>query len=160
MQGIHASRLLFAARVPASQHIQRHGVADLFLDHLIYGAHSTATDALRGGLPMLTVGGPAFSSRVGASLLRALGADVQALLVATSAKDYETIGTRLAEHRPVLQELSRRLREAASAARGLFDYDRYTRHFVRLCQMAKESALMRNTTSSTLLHHLIIPTSQ
>ena len=46
--GIPAHRIIFAARVNKKEHIERHGAADLFLDTLVYGAHSTATDALRG----------------------------------------------------------------------------------------------------------------
>ncbi|CAM9356113.1 unnamed protein product, partial [Sphacelaria rigidula] len=55
--GVHRRRLMFAKRVPRTQHLSRHAAADLFLDTLTYGAHSTATDALAGGLPFLTLAG-------------------------------------------------------------------------------------------------------
>ena len=66
--GVHPSRLLFAERANKTVHILRHAAADLFLDSLVYGAHSTATDALRGGLPVLTIVGDSFPNRVAASL--------------------------------------------------------------------------------------------
>lgn len=55
--GIDRRRIVFAARLPKSKHLSRHAAADLFVDTLIYGAHSTATDALAGGLPVLTLAG-------------------------------------------------------------------------------------------------------
>lgn len=54
---MHRRRIVFAKRVPRAQHLSRHAAADLFLDTLTYGAHSTATDALAGGLPFLTLAG-------------------------------------------------------------------------------------------------------
>ena len=54
---MHRRRIVFAKRVPRTQHLSRHAAADLFLDTLTYGAHSTATDALAGGLPFLTLAG-------------------------------------------------------------------------------------------------------
>lgn len=55
--GVQRQRIVFGKRVPKSEHLLRHAAADLFLDTLIYGAHSTATDALAGGLPFLTLAG-------------------------------------------------------------------------------------------------------
>jgi predicted O-linked N-acetylglucosamine transferase (SPINDLY family) len=66
--GVQQSRILFARRVSKSEHIIRHFAADLFLDNLVYGAHSTATDSLRGVLPILTLTGKEFPSRVATSL--------------------------------------------------------------------------------------------
>lgn len=56
-QGVDGRRLVWAKRVPKSEHLVRHAAADLCLDTLVYGAHSTATDALAGGLPFLTLAG-------------------------------------------------------------------------------------------------------
>lgn len=56
-QGIDGGRIVWAKWVSKSDHLSRHAVADLFLDTLTYGAHSTATDALAGGLPLLTLAG-------------------------------------------------------------------------------------------------------
>jgi len=70
--GVSPARIIFASRVNKRQHLARQLAADLFLDSFVYGAHSTATDALRGGLPVLTVVGGTFPSRVGASLYASL----------------------------------------------------------------------------------------
>lgn len=56
-QGVDGRRIVWAPRVSKAEHLLRHAAADLFLDTLIYGAHSTATDALAGGLPFLTLAG-------------------------------------------------------------------------------------------------------
>jgi predicted O-linked N-acetylglucosamine transferase (SPINDLY family) len=72
-RGISADRLIFAKRVPLPQHLARHQLADLFLDTLPCNAHTTASDALWSGVPMLTCLGETFAGRVGASLLKAIG---------------------------------------------------------------------------------------
>lgn len=72
-QGIDPQRLVFAPRLPKAEHLARHRLADLFLDTFIYGAHTTASDALWAGLPVLTLLGDTFPARVGASLLQAVG---------------------------------------------------------------------------------------
>ena len=72
LRGVHPNRVAFLPRVSKEEHIRRHQDMDLFVDSLVYGAHSTATDALRGGLPVLTLEGETFPQRVGASLLESL----------------------------------------------------------------------------------------
>lgn len=69
--GIAASRLVFAPRLPIDQHLARHALADLFVDTLPYNAHTTASDALWMGLPLLTCVGDTFAGRVAGSLLMA-----------------------------------------------------------------------------------------
>lgn len=72
--GVDPARLVFAGRVPnLEDHFARVRQADLMLDCLIYGAHTTCLDALRAGVPMLTVMGDCFAARVGASLLSRAG---------------------------------------------------------------------------------------
>ncbi|MEX0808094.1 MAG: tetratricopeptide repeat protein [Dongiaceae bacterium] len=71
--GIAAERLIFAARKPRADHLARLALADLALDTFVYGAHTTAADVLRAGVPMVTRLGPAFASRVAASILTAAG---------------------------------------------------------------------------------------
>ena len=83
--GIAPERLVFAEPVPHEQHLARHTLADLFLDTWPYGAHTTASDALRMGVPVLTLPGKSFASRVGASLLTAIGMPD---LIAASEADY------------------------------------------------------------------------
>lgn len=74
-QGVDPARLVFAGRLPLPDHLARHRLADLFLDTLPVNAHTTASDALWAGLPVLTCAGEAFAGRVAASLLHAIGLD-------------------------------------------------------------------------------------
>ncbi len=97
--GIERERLIFAPRVPKTEHIRRHLAADLFLDSIVYGAHSTSTDALRGGLPVLTLEGGDFPNRVAASLYASFntesGSSTLQSLVCHSAKEYEDVAVHL-----------------------------------------------------------------
>src|SRR6202035_6062545 len=72
-RGVAAGRLIFAGRMPPPEHLARHRAADLCLDTLPYNAHTTASDALWAGLPVLTCLGETFVGRVAASLLHAIG---------------------------------------------------------------------------------------
>lgn len=83
--GIAPERLVFAQPAPHDRHLARHALIDLMLDTWPYGAHTTASDALRMGVPILSLPGKSFASRVGASLLTALGLPE---LIATSETDY------------------------------------------------------------------------
>ena len=83
--GVAPERLIFADPAPHNRHLARHALADLVLDTWPYGAHTTASDALRMGVPVLTLPGESFASRVGASLLTAIG---MTDLIATSKADY------------------------------------------------------------------------
>jgi predicted O-linked N-acetylglucosamine transferase (SPINDLY family) len=104
--GVDGERLIFAPRAELSEHLARHRGADLFLDTLPYNAHTTATDALWAGLPVLTLPGEAFASRVGASLLRAVGLPE---LIVSTWHEYETAAIELAFDRPRLQGLKQKL---------------------------------------------------
>ena len=110
-RGIDARRLVFARRAAPAEHLARHRAADLFLDTLPYNAHTTASDALWAGLPVLTCLGEAFPGRVAASLLRAIGlpelvtaspGEFEALAVALAADPARLAGLRatLARNRP------------------------------------------------------------
>ena len=108
-EGVAPDRIRFAARVPKADHLVRHGAADLFLDTFKYGAHSTATDALRGGLPVLTCPGDSFARRVGLSLVSNLVREpgvggntarghpvLQSLMMVHQTQDYEDMAVRMA----------------------------------------------------------------
>jgi protein O-GlcNAc transferase len=92
-RSISPSRLVYAPRMKLAEHLARHRVADLFLDTLPYNAHTTASDALWAGLPVITCAGETFASRVAGSLLHAVGL---AELVTYSLADYETLALELA----------------------------------------------------------------
>jgi predicted O-linked N-acetylglucosamine transferase (SPINDLY family) len=123
-RGIDAARLVFAERVKLEQHLARHRLADLFLDTLPYNAHTTASDALWSGLPLVTCYGESFPGRVAASLVRAVGLPE---LVTRSLEEYETLALRLATDTSLLRRFRERL-EQNRLVYPLFDTDRYRRH--------------------------------
>jgi predicted O-linked N-acetylglucosamine transferase (SPINDLY family) len=123
-RGVAPERLVFAPRLPLAQHLARHALADLFLDTLPYNAHTTASDALWAGLPVVTRLSEAFAGRVAASLLRAVGL---AELVVAGARDYEALAVALARDPARLAALRQRL-VAHRATAPLFDTDRFARH--------------------------------
>lgn len=122
-RGIAAERLIFAPRLPGPAHLARHRLAELFLDSSPVGAHTTASDALWAGLPVLTVPGRSFAGRVAASLLRAVGLPE---LAVPDWDAYEATARRLAETPVELAALKRRLEDARASA-PLFDTDRFAR---------------------------------
>jgi predicted O-linked N-acetylglucosamine transferase (SPINDLY family) len=105
-------------------HLARHRLADLFLDTLPYNAHTTASDALWVGLPVITCCGKSFAGRVAASLLRAIGMPD---LVTHDLDEYERLAARLALEPTVLLGLRERLRQNR-LSHPLFDTDRYRQH--------------------------------
>src|SRR5271169_4298887 len=92
---VAAERLVFAPRRAPAQHLARHRLADLFLDTLPYNAHTTASDALWAGLPVVTCSGDSFPGRVAASLLHAIGLPE---LVTASLAEYEALALKLARN--------------------------------------------------------------
>lgn len=104
--GIGIGRVLFAPRRPKPQHLARLGLADLMLDTFTYGGHTTVGDALAMGVPVVTCRGDAFASRVGASLLTAIGLPE---LIAETADAYEALALRLAENPPELAAIKAKL---------------------------------------------------
>jgi len=123
-RGIDAGRLVFADRIAPAEHLARHRCADLFLDTLPCNAHTTASDALWAGLPVLAILGDTFAGRVAASLLGAVGLPD---LVAASSADYETLAVCLATDPARLQAIAARLAAGRDSA-PLFDAARHTRH--------------------------------
>jgi len=123
-RGVDPTRLVFAERRPAEEHLARHRLADLFLDTLPYNAHTTASDALWVGLPVLTCRGQTFAARVAASLLHAVGLPE---LVADNLQAYETLALRLATDSSLLGGLREKLAQNR-LTRPLFDTDRFCRH--------------------------------
>jgi predicted O-linked N-acetylglucosamine transferase (SPINDLY family) len=122
-RGVDPSRLVFAGKLPKAEHLARHAVADLFLDTFTCNAHTTASDALWAGLPLLTCAGSAFAGRVASSLLHAVGLPE---LVARDAAEYERIAVSLARDRGALNGLRGRL-QANRRTMPLFDTARFTR---------------------------------
>jgi protein O-GlcNAc transferase len=123
-RGVAPQRLIFARRLPLAEHLARHSLADLFLDNLPCSAHTTASDALWAGLPLLTCTGETFASRVAASLLRAIDLPE---LVTTTEPAYETLAVELALNAERRIEIRERLQRNRTTA-PLFDTPRFVRH--------------------------------
>ena len=130
-QGIDPARLVFGPALPSAQHLARQRLADLFLDTLPYNAHTTASDALWAGLPVLTQMGQAFAGRVAASLLNAVGLPE---MITQDATDYEALATALGRDPARAAALKAKLAAAIPKA-PLFDTPRFTRHLEHAYRM-------------------------
>jgi predicted O-linked N-acetylglucosamine transferase (SPINDLY family) len=122
--GISNSRILFAPFLALENHLARLACADLFLDTLPYNAHTTASDALCAGVPLLTCQGTTFPGRVATSMLAAVG--LSELITETLAQ-YENLAIQLASDPTALAALRRKL-EAHRLDRPLFDTDLFRMH--------------------------------
>ena len=123
-RGVAAERLIFAPKAGVADHLTRHRLADLCLDTLPYNAHTTASDALWAGLPVLTCLGETFAGRVAASLLKAIGLDE---LITRTLAEYEALALRLSRDPVYLASLKDTLIRNRDASL-LFDTQRATRH--------------------------------
>ena len=122
-RGISPERLVFAKRMPLADHLGRHIHADLFLDTLPYNAHTTTSDALWAGLPVLTQMGKGFAGRVAASLLTSVGLKE---LITDNVKDYIELALELAENPKRLEEIRTKLAKAKTSS-PLFNSVQFTR---------------------------------
>jgi predicted O-linked N-acetylglucosamine transferase (SPINDLY family) len=123
-RGVSPDRLVFAPRVSVEDHLARHRLADLFLDTLPCAAHTTASDALWAGLPLLTAPGGTFAGRVAASALRAVG---MGELIAPSLEAYESLALALARDPARLSSIRAKLARNRDT-QPLFDTARFTRN--------------------------------
>ena len=126
-RGIAPGRLVFAPRAGLEDHLARHRHADLFLDTLPYNAHTTASDALWVGLPVLTCRGSSFAGRVASSLLHAAGLPE---LIADNLADYEALALELARDDQRLASIRAKLARNRATC-PLFDTDRFRRNLER-----------------------------
>lgn len=129
--GVNPARLIFAPKRPLADHLARHRLADLALDSFPYTGHTTTSDALWMGLPVVTLLGETFASRVAAGLLNAAGLPET---VATSLPDYEALALRLVRDPATLQSYRRRLEDGRMQV-PLFDSLLFTRHMERAFEM-------------------------
>ena len=134
-RGVAAERLVFAPHVAQSAHLARLRCADLALDVLPYGSHTTGSDALWAGVPLLTCAGNTFAGRVGASLAAAAGLPT---FVSASVADYRARLSELLE-RPDELAAARAHLEGGRTTLPLFDTETFTRDFERLLDAAARS---------------------
>jgi predicted O-linked N-acetylglucosamine transferase (SPINDLY family) len=126
--GLAPERLIFAEKMPNPQHLARYQLADLFLDNSPYGAHTTASDAMWMGVPVLTYPGRSFASRVCASLVHAAGLGD---FVCDSENSYIARAVALGKDRTQIDELKKRL-TSKRASSTLFDTPRLVRELEAL----------------------------
>ncbi len=123
-RGIDSARLIFAQRMPVDEHLARHRLADLFIDTLPYNAHTTTSDALWAGLPVLTLIGKSFAARVAASLLNAIEMPE---LITHSQEQYESKAIELATNPKLLGEIKLKLARNRLTT-PLFNTPLFTKH--------------------------------
>jgi len=126
--GVDDARLVFAKKMPLKDHLARHFYADLFLDTLPYNAHTTTSDALWAGLPVLTLMGESFASRVAASLLNAIGLPE---LITNTKEQYESLAIELARNPERLAAIKLKLSNNRLTT-ALFDTPLFTRNLETL----------------------------
>ena len=124
MRGVDPSRLIFGGRLPRPEYLARYRVADLFLDTRPYNAGTTASDALRMGLPVLTLEGSSFNSREAASIIRSLNLPE---LITSSEKEYETLAVELGNDPEKLKFIKEKLASNLSTA-PLYDTPLFTKN--------------------------------
>ena len=105
-RSVDVNRIIFAKRMPLEDHLARHKIADLFIDTFPYTAHTTCSDSLWAGLPVLTRTGESFASRVSASLLVAIDLPE---LITTTEKEYEDLALELANNKNKLEKIKNKL---------------------------------------------------
>jgi hypothetical protein len=123
--GIKKERLIFAPRVAPADYLARYQLADLFLDTFPFNGGTTANDALFMGLPLLTLSGRTFASRMAGSLLTYLGLPE---LITTSLQEYEERAVTLAKRTAELAGLKKRLKES-KASGPVFDMPKFVQGF-------------------------------
>lgn len=133
-RGIAAERIVFADTLPQAEHLARLRHADLFLDTFNVNAHTTASDALWAGVPVVTKAGKQFAARVAASLLHAVGLDD---LAAATPQQYEALALKLARDPAYLAEVKARLKDGIQSG-PLYDTESFTRSFEALMEKALE----------------------
>jgi len=123
-RGMNPNRIVFAKPLPLDKHLARHKTADLFLDTFPYNAHTTCSDSLRVGIPVLTLQGESFASRVSSSLLNAVGLNE---LITHSSKEYEDKAVDFFNNLQSLKNIKKKL-EINIDTKPLFNTKLFTKH--------------------------------
>ena len=143
-RGIDRERIIFAKKLPLADHLARHQHADLFLDTSPYNAHTTASDALWAGLPLVTYMGESFASRVAGSLLKAIGLPE---MIADSREGYESLAIELAKDPDKLAAIKQKLADNRLNL-PLFDTKRFTKNiesaYVKMVERYRVGAPVEN----------------
>ena len=128
IQGVNKERIIFAEKVPVKEHLKRLELIDLFLDTFPYNAHTTASEAIRAGVPILTLKGKSFPSRVASSILTNVGLEN---LIVSNLKDYETKAISLAKNYEEIESLKNHLAQEKNSSK-LFDSKVFTKDLEKI----------------------------
>ena len=123
--GLNESRIIFAQRVPREAHIDRLGLSDIVLDTRTYNGHTTTTDAIQSGVPVVTVSGQHFASRVSHSILNSVGLNE---LVTHNLKDYTEKIHLLVNDTEQRLALCKKLKNE-QAMKSFYDVKQFTKNF-------------------------------
>jgi predicted O-linked N-acetylglucosamine transferase (SPINDLY family) len=148
-RGIQGIRLVFAKSMDLANHLARHRLADLFLDTFYCNAHTTASDALWAGLPLLTCLGETFASRVAASLLHAASLPE---LVTNSPEEYEAAALELATNPQKLSAIRQKLMQNRGTC-PLFDTKLFSRHIEEAYTRMWERSQARESADHIYIQH-------
>ena len=129
-RNISTDRLIFAEDISFDDHLARHHKANLFLDTFNYNAGSTAVVCLKGGLPLLTLKGKSYHSRMSASLLKSIGLDE---LITTTKAEYEDKAFDLATNPNKLNKTKDKLKKIIEHEK-MFNSDIFTGELEKLYQ--------------------------
>ena len=127
-QGVDKERIIFAGRVPLRDHLKRLEFIDLFLDTFPYNAHTTASEAIRAGVPIITLKGKSFPSRVASSILTNVGLEK---LIADNLDDYENHAVLLAKNIQEIKNLKKHLMNKKNLNK-LFDSSVFTKDLEKI----------------------------
>ena len=128
IEGVDKERIIFAGRIPLEEHLKRLEFIDLFLDTFPYNAHTTASEAIRAGVPILTLQGKSFPSRVASSILTNVGLEK---LITLNLKDYENKAMSLAKNNKKIESLKKHLTKEKNLNK-LFDSNVFTKDLEKI----------------------------
>ena len=124
LNNIDEKRLIFAKKVKIQEHLKRLKLADIFLDTFPYGAHTTASDAVRMGLPIVTIEGETFASRVSSSILKQVNLKE---LIATNIQNYKKLAIKFGKNKDFQKKINKKLSDSLNKTL-LFDSKRFTKN--------------------------------
>ena len=146
-RGVNPNRIVFADRLPQDEHLARHKLADLFIDTFNYNAHTTASDALWAGLPVVTKLGKGFSARVAGSLLNAIGLTE---LITVNKEHYESLILDLAKNPNKLIKIKEKLNKNR-LLEPLFNTEEYTKNLENGYKEAHQLILQKKETRTIFI---------
>lgn len=124
LKNIDEKRIVFAKKLENKEHLKRIKLADIFLDTFPYGAHTTASDAIRMGLPLITIEGETFASRVSSSILKQVNLEE---LIVSNIQNYKKIAIKFGKNKDDLENIKKKLSVSIKKTL-LFDSKRFTKN--------------------------------